>query len=78
MTLEVCASGLRVRMNRFHSPFCAPFFIPWVALSVRTSVGRIWITVTLQFGQTRAARFTAPLEFAQLLEQRTSSAPMLQ
>ena len=68
ITLELCPSGLRLRMLWLFGPFCRPLFIPWHALTVETTRGIFFTEVKLRFGRWGTAHLRVPDEIASRLE----------
>jgi hypothetical protein len=50
LSIDVCPSGLRVRIWRIFGPFCRPFFVPWSDLRVERTTRFLRPAAELSFG----------------------------
>ena len=68
LRLEVCPSGLRVRILRVFGLFSKPFFVPWEEISITTGQRWFWPVSELAFGAppvgTLALRLTTAARLA--------------
>lgn len=68
VTLAVCASGIRVGINRLFGPFNKEFFVPWREVSVTRSTSfLIWPVAKLQFGSPAIGSLTVASQVANKL-----------
>lgn len=67
LTLSVCATGLRVGIQRVFGPFCRDFFVPWAELSVTRKSFLFSQVAKLQFGNPVIGSLTIPAHVADSL-----------
>jgi hypothetical protein len=68
LTLAVCASGIRVGINRLFGPFNKRFFVPWREVSVTRSTSfLLWPVAKLQFGSPAIGSLTVASHVANKL-----------
>jgi hypothetical protein len=71
LTLDVCPTGLRVRVLRLLGPFLRPFFVPWASIATRRRRILFREFCEFGFGEPRVGSLLLPLRTAERIAARS-------